>query len=95
MGLKYLPNETGIPLSEFHRGNERFRLTLRRYEESIIFRQERWVERGPEGFWTFKASEGLSLNPSQAETLMRGIQLGLEIIENDTWSSVCSRVVRG
>lgn len=95
MNLKNLPNEAGIPLSEFYRVNERFRLTLRPYQGDFIFRLDRWIERGPEGLWTFHASEGLSLRPSQAGNLMTGIQLGLEIIENDAWSTVHSRVVRG
>ena len=41
MNLKNLPNEAGIPLSEFYRVNELFRLTLRPYQGDFIFRLDR------------------------------------------------------
>jgi hypothetical protein len=94
MNLLNLPGETGLPLCEFYRGNERYRLTLRLYRETFVCRLERWLERGKERLWTFQAREGLSLNPDQARRLMRGLELGLAIIENDEWSSGHSRVVR-
>ena len=57
--------------------NERYRLTLKSYQGRWIFRLQRWVQRDPEGAWTAKALEGLSLSPDQAQALGEGIAQGL------------------
>jgi hypothetical protein len=80
MNLKNLPNEAGLPLSEYHRVHERFRLTLRPYRGGPIFRFERWIEPEPGGLWICRAHEGLSMNPSQARTLAEGFRRGLDLI---------------
>ena len=82
MNLTSLPNEVGIPLSEFFRVQERFRLSLRSYQGAYTFRLERWVQTEPGGLWTYKASDGISLSPMQAHVLAEGIQQGLWLLSN-------------